>query len=171
LLQSAAPEWEYALRSRIGDQLFTPDDPGRPRAQAWVGAVWLEPQWTSWRAELQEIAAALPGGGLLSIVTSLPLALLRSEGHPSALGLRPSGWWRLRSGLLKAGFRVERVFAFHTPWWSMLRWLAARLGPRRPDWSDRIQSVMRYRFATRSFVVPLATTGLIQARTRMRPWV
>ncbi len=169
LLRSAVPQWEATLRSRIGDQLFAPADAGRPAAQAWVGAVWLEPQRQTWRAELGEIAAELPGGGLLSIIVSLPLAFLHGGGSPASLGMLPSGAWQLRRGLTRSGFRVERTFAFHTPRSSMLHWLATRLRSRRPDWSDRVHSAMRRRFAASDFILPLATAGLIQARAGMRP--
>ncbi len=169
LLRSTLPQWERVLRGRIGDQLFTLDDPARPAARAWAGAVWLEPQRGTWSGDLQEIAREIPRGALLSIVLSLPLSLLRGDVSPRALGARPSGLWLLRAGLYRHGFRVERAFSFQTPWWSGLRFLAARLRLSRPDLSDRVQYLMRRHFAAGKWVLPISAAGLIEARAGMRP--
>jgi len=169
LLLSAKPAWEHALRLEIGDQLFTVDDPDRPVAQAWAGAVWLEPQRRLWREDLNEFARLLPQGGLLSIVLSLPVALVHQSPRAGALGVQPAGLWRLRSALITRGFRVERSFGFQTIWSSVVRWIALRLRSRRPDWSDRLQFAVRRSFATRHYLLPFAAIGLIEARAGMRP--
>ena len=169
LLRSTLPDWEQVLRGRVGDQLFTLEDPARPAARAWSGAVWLEPQRGTWKRELQEITRELPRGALLSIVLSLPLAFLRGDAPHRALGARPSGIWRLRAELYLHGFRVERAFSFHTPWWSGLRWLAARIRMHRPDLGDRVQYLMRRHFAAGKWLLPISGAGLIEARAGMRP--
>ncbi len=169
LLISSVPQWESVLRTELGDRLFTRDDPARPTAQAWIGGVWLEPHWRTWRSELRLLLAELPRGALLSIVTSLPAAFLRGSARANALGVRPTGFWWLRRALRSHSFRIERSFGFQTPWWSALGWIAERLQARRPDWSDRVQYLMRRRFATADLWLPFATTGLIQARAGMRP--
>jgi hypothetical protein len=168
LLRSSMPDWEQALRNRIGDQLFTADDPGRPQARAWIGAVWIEPQVATWHGELREITAELPGGALLSIVVSLPRAFFLYRGTKRALGARPSGLWQLKRALIAYRFRIERSFGFHTPWWSMLQWIADQLRARRPDLSDRFHDAVSRRFASSS-LLPLSATGLVQARAGMRP--
>lgn len=169
LLLSSAPRWESVLRNEVGDRLFTLDDPGRPAAQAWIGAVWLEPHLQTWRSELRLLLAELPRGALLSVVTSLPAAVLRGAARVTALGALPIGFWWLRRELRSHSFRIERSFGFHTPWWSALGWIVEMLQARRPDWSDRLQYLMRQRFATADLWLPFATTSLIQARAGMRP--
>ncbi len=169
LLRSSEPRWEYTLRGRVGNQLFMLDDPSRPRARPWVGAVWIEPRRQGWHDDLRAFADHLPGGTILSIVTSLPLAVLQQPVNPRALCLSPLGVWRLLNDLASYGFRVERAFGFHPPWWSALQWIATRIRGRRPDWSDRVQHMMRRRFVAPRLAVPLATAGLIQARAGMRP--
>ena len=62
LLRSTLPQWERVLRGRIGDQLFTLDDPARPAARAWAGAVGREPQRGTWSGDLQEITREIPRG-------------------------------------------------------------------------------------------------------------
>ncbi len=47
--------------------------------------------------------------------------------------------------------------------------MMSRLRTLRPDWADRLQAAMRRRFVARGLAMPLASTGLIQARARMRP--
>lgn len=169
LLLSAMPAWEHVLRLEIGDQLFTRRDPDRPRAQAWAGAVWLEPQQRSWRQELRTLVEVLPHGGLLSIVLSLPLAVFQRKRSSDALGTQSMGVLRLRAALKGQGFKIERVFGFQTIWSSLLRRIALRLQPYRPDWSDRLRYATRRSFATRRYTIPFAAIGLIEARAGMRP--
>ena len=169
LLLSAVPAWEHVLRLEIGDQLFAIDAPDRPVAQAWMGAIWLEPQWRSWRADLDRIARLLPDGGLLSIVLSLPVAFWQREAPAGALGVHASGLWWLRATLRRRGFKVERMFGFQTIWSSALRWVAFGLRSRRPDWSDRLRYAVGRSFATRRYRLLFAATGLIEARAGMRP--
>ena len=169
LLVSAVPAWERALRRRMGDRLFTVDDPARPTSQAWVGAAWLEPQRDSWQMSLDQIRHELPQGGLLAVVLSLPLAALQTPARPNALGIMPAGIVRLRSALHSHNFKVERTFGFQTILWFVLRELAGRVARRRPDWGDRIHFAMRRSFATWGLALAATTTGLIEARARMRP--
>ena len=168
LIVSAMPAWEHALRARIGNRLFTIDDPARPAAQAWVGAVWIEPQRRDRRADLEAISSELPPGGVLSVVLSLPLAFLRRVSSRSALGTLPTGLWRLRGALIEQGFRVEHAFGFQTIWSSTLRWIALSMR-LRPDWSDRLQHATGRIFVTHRSLLPFATTALIEARAGMRP--
>ena len=169
LLLSTIPHWERALRTWIGDQLFTINDPTRPPEQAWVGAVWLEPQRRTWRIDLERIKAELPPGRQLSIVLSLPLALLQRGSSLGALGLLPSGIRQLRAALIDGGFSVEHAFGFQTAWSVALDKLALRMRSPRPDWSDRLRYAARRYFTTRGFALPLAMAGLIEARAGMRP--
>lgn len=169
LLISHRPTWGPALRRRIGDQLFGVDDPARPAAQAWIGAVWLEPPRRTWMDDLDLISRELPRGGLLSIVLSLPFAVFRSPRRPITLGMMPEGLWRLRAMLSRRGFRVERLFGFQTIWWSLLRRFAQSLSYRRPDLTDRLQYAIHGSFAGRELAFPFTTTGLIEARAGMRP--
>ena len=169
LLLSSVPQWEAVLRKAIGDRLFTLNDPARPAAQAWVGAVWLEPHWRTWRSDLRLLLGELPRGTLLSVVTSLPGAFLAGSPRTTALGILPLGVWSLRCELRSHGFRIERSFGFHTPSWTALSWIAKMLRVRRPDWSDRMHDLLRRQFAAHGLGLPLATTGLIQARAGMRP--
>lgn len=169
LLRSAAPSWEHTLRARVGDQLFSMEDSGRPRARAWVGAVWLEPQCQGWEEDLKILTEQLPGGAALSIVASLPLTMLYRPANPRPLCATPRGLWQIRRGLAQHGFRIERAFGFHTLWWSGLRWTAARLRLWRPDLSDRVHHIMRRRFVVPSVLLPFATAGLFQARAGLQP--
>jgi hypothetical protein len=169
LLLSSMPPWERALRRRIGDHLFATNDPARPSSQAWGGAVWLEPPWRGWRAQLAEIRHELPRGGLLSIVLSLPLALLQQERRPLGLGMKPAGLLQLRSTLVDNGFWIERAFGFHTLVWSVARGIVQWIGQWRPDLADRLHFAIRRSFATRGLGIAMAATGLIEARAGMRP--
>ncbi len=169
LLVSSQPTWEHILRSRLGDRFFTLDDPDRPPAQAWIGAAWLEPQRPIWREQLQALARELPGGSLLSIVQSLPLSVLRQAFNPAAVGIVPFELLGFRATLIQHGFRVERTFGFQTLWWSLLRRVAARIEPSRPDISDRLQFAMRRGFAMTAPALAFAMTGLVEARAGMRP--
>jgi hypothetical protein len=153
----------------IGDQLFAPGDPDRPTTQAWRGAVWLEPQRRGWQHELDLISRALPHGGLLSIVLSLPLSLLQRDALPTALGVHPIELWRLRASLHARGFTVERAFGFGAVWSTLTDWIAIRLRATRPDWSDRLRYAARRGFATRRATLPFAAVGLLETRAGMRP--
>ncbi len=169
LILSAIPRWERALRTRIGDQLFTLDDPSRPPPHAWTAAVWLEPQWRTWRTELEQIRNELPPGGQLTIVLSLPLASLQRSTNCGALGMIPSGIGQLRAALADHGFTLERAFGFQTLWSSALGWLAIHARSHRPDWSDRLHYVAWRFFTTKGLGLSLAATGLLEARAGMRP--
>lgn len=153
----------------IGDHLFTPDDPDRPVSQAWGGAVWLEPQRRGWQHELDLISHALPQGGLLSIVLSLPLARIDRAALPTALGIHPISLWRLRASLHERGFSVERAFGFGTIWATFTDWVGVRLRTQRPDLSDRLRYAARRGFATRRATLPFAAIGLLETRAGMRP--
>ena len=169
ILVSAVPTWERALRTRVGEQLYALGASVRPEGQAWIGAVWLEPQRSTWQAELEGVARELPRGALLSVVLSLPLAVLRGQARPAALGTGLGGIWHLRAMLGAQSFRIERTFGFHTLWSSVLHRVARRIRARRPDWSDRLQHVMRHTFVRSGLALPLGTTALIEARAGMSP--
>jgi hypothetical protein len=169
LLVSSQPAWEYVLRRRLGDRFFTIDDPERPPAQAWIGAAWLDPQRPLWQGQLQAMSRELPGGSLLSVVQSLPLAALRRTVNPYAVGIVPHRLLQFRTALIQNGFRLERTFGFQTLWWIVLGRIAARLETTRPDLGDRLHFAMRRGFATRGPALVFAMTGLIEARAGMRP--
>ena len=158
LVRCNVPELVGEVQQRLPDQV----------AQTAHGALWVEPLAATWRADLDVLAGALPGGAPLAIVVSRPLARLLPErrawgGRP--LGLRPGGIGRLCRALPRAGFALEASHSVHTPVAIGLN-IASRLAERwgRPDLGDRLHAAARLRYGTQGPLAALSTVALLIAR-------
>jgi hypothetical protein len=158
LIRCNLPELERELRQRFVAQPESIEQ----------GALWIEPQASSWRMELNDFAYHLPLGVPLVIIVSRPLARLLPERRSwggQALGMRLRGVYALQKDLYDAGLVIEARHGIHTAVsiaLSQIGTLAARRG--RPDLGDRLHFAARLRYAAQGPLAALATVGLVVAR-------
>lgn len=131
-------------------------------------AIWIEPQVTSWRAELAKLTQGLAPDARLALIVSRPLARFLPEyrtWQSQPLGFQMDGLRKMRRALLDAGFALEAQYGIHTliaVGLSLLSHQMERFG--RPDLADRLHFAARLRYCVTGPLAVGATVTLLIAR-------
>jgi hypothetical protein len=128
--------------------------------------LWVEPLACTWERQLQEIAALLPTGSPLVIVSACPLARLlpeRTGWRADVLGMAWGGVATLKTGLTARGFRIVETYGIHSSWAIIANWigqLVARMGYTHHG--DQWEFRARRWYTVRGLLTPV-TVALLKA--------
>jgi hypothetical protein len=130
-------------------------------------AVWIEPMQETWKSELEQLTARISNRGSLFVIYSRPLARLipeRQRWDDDAVGIRISGFSRLRRALIRAGFQIRNEYGFHGVQSISLN-MAGKIAGffRRDDLVDRLEFASRLRYCSSGLLAGVSTVALIEA--------
>lgn len=130
--------------------------------------LWVEPLVGVWRAELQQIIAGMPSGGVLTVIASRPLAKQLPERRgweQRALGLRVGGIRQLARALVSEGMMIEAEYGIHTTFGVGFNVLAEHADRRgSPERADQLRFAARLWYCRKGIDRWLSTVALFVAR-------
>jgi hypothetical protein len=156
-LRCEQPALEHECRQRLPVVQIPP----------WQSLLWLEPQYSSWRPALDDLASHLLPGARLAVLLSLPAARHLPGFHAwgsDPLGVRFGGWKHLQQELAAQSFILDTARAFHggqSVFWSTSSRVARLL--HRCALADRLEFNSRLHYLQPLAASWLSTCALLLA--------
>lgn len=141
---------------------------GTTTSEITKAGLWLEPLVETWESELQTFKKTLPKDSTLIIVASRPLARILPEiksRSEKALGIQPTGIYRLSKTLLSEGFEVKVTYGIHSITSIGINFVSQQaMRIHQYALSDRLLFKSKLLYCTTSPLSSISTVALIFAK-------